>query len=40
VHVFARGKRLVDDGRMVAEERFVPTTNRRFDVEGTKGQEQ
>ena len=40
VHVIARGKRMVDDGRLVVEERFTPTTNRRIDIRGTKGAEE
>ena len=39
VHVLARGKAMVDDGRLVAEERFLPTTNRHIHLSGTKGEE-
>ena len=36
VHVFARGQRLVDDGRLVRREGFIPTTNRRIHLVGEK----
>ena len=36
VHVFARGQRLVDDGRLVKREGFIPTTNRRIRLDGEK----
>jgi beta-aspartyl-dipeptidase (metallo-type) len=39
VHVLARGRFMVDDGRLMVEENFARTTNRRIHVEGTKGSE-
>ena len=37
VHVVARGKFMVDDGRVMVQEGFAPTTNRTIHVEGTRG---
>jgi beta-aspartyl-dipeptidase (metallo-type) len=37
VHVLARGRFMVDDGRLMVEENFARTTNRTIHVEGTKG---
>ena len=39
VHVLARGKFMVDDGRLMVEENFARTTNRTIHVEGTKESE-
>ena len=36
VHVFARGRRLVDDGRLVTPERWLETSRRRIDLTGQK----
>jgi beta-aspartyl-dipeptidase (metallo-type) len=36
VHVFARGRRLVDDGRLAAPERFLASSRRRIDLAGQK----
>ena len=36
VHVFARGRRLVDDGRLTRGEGFLRTTNRRINLVGEK----
>jgi beta-aspartyl-dipeptidase (metallo-type) len=36
VHVFARGQRMVDDGRLVRHEAFLPTTSRRIELQGAK----
>jgi beta-aspartyl-dipeptidase (metallo-type) len=36
VHVFARGQRMVDDGRLVAREHFLRTSRRQIHLEGTK----
>jgi beta-aspartyl-dipeptidase (metallo-type) len=36
VHVWARGQRLVDDGRLVRREGFLPTTDRRINLVGEK----
>jgi beta-aspartyl-dipeptidase (metallo-type) len=36
VHVFARGRRMVDDGRLVAREHFLRTSRRRIDLTGEK----
>ena len=36
VHVFARGQRMVDDGRLVRREGFIPTTTRHLDLVGEK----
>jgi beta-aspartyl-dipeptidase (metallo-type) len=39
VHVIARGTVMVDDGRLVAGERFLPTSDRRFALAGTKDEQ-
>ena len=36
VHVFARGQRLVEDGRLLRREGFLPTTIRRIELRGEK----
>jgi beta-aspartyl-dipeptidase (metallo-type) len=36
VHVFARGRHLVRDGRLVEPERWLATSRRRIDLAGTK----
>ncbi len=36
VHVFARGQRMVDDGRLVAREHFLRSSRRRIDLTGEK----
>ena len=36
VHVFARGRRLVDDGTLVRREGFLPSTPRRINLVGEK----
>jgi beta-aspartyl-dipeptidase (metallo-type) len=36
VHVFARGQRMVDDGRLIKREGFLPTTVRRIELVGEK----
>jgi beta-aspartyl-dipeptidase (metallo-type) len=36
VHVFARGRRLVDDGAMTKREHFLGTSRRRIDLTGEK----
>ena len=36
VHVFARGRRMVDDGQLVAREHFLRTSRRRIDLTGEK----
>ena len=36
VHVFARGRRLVDDGRLATPERWLETSRRRIDLTGQK----
>jgi beta-aspartyl-dipeptidase (metallo-type) len=39
VYVIARGKVMVEDGRLVVEERFLPTSTRRFALAGTKDEQ-
>ncbi len=36
VHVFARGRHVVDDGRLVERERFLATSRRRIDLVGQR----
>ena len=36
VHVFARGRQMVDDGRLVARERYLATSRRHIHLDGTQ----